>query len=66
MEKETKQDEKATTTKPKGIKGVVYLGHVPDGFFEPQIRKYFNQFGRVQKVRLSRSKKVFNFFVEIF
>jgi len=36
---------------------VVYLGHIPHGFFEPQIRKYFSQFGGVRKVRLCRSKK---------
>jgi len=56
MEKEATPADK-TTTKKKGLRGVVYLGHIPDGFFEPQIRKYFNQFGKVQKVRLSRSKK---------
>ncbi|XP_072882857.1 MKI67 FHA domain-interacting nucleolar phosphoprotein isoform X1 [Hemitrygon akajei] len=37
--------------------GVIYLGHVPNGFFEPQIRKYFSQFGTVLRLRLSRSKK---------
>ncbi|MGH0167303.1 UNVERIFIED_CONTAM: hypothetical protein FKN15_062556 [Acipenser sinensis] len=37
--------------------GVIYLGHIPQGFFEPQIRIYFSQFGSVRRVRLSRSKK---------
>nr|XP_006636399.1 PREDICTED: MKI67 FHA domain-interacting nucleolar phosphoprotein isoform X2 [Lepisosteus oculatus]XP_015213771.1 PREDICTED: MKI67 FHA domain-interacting nucleolar phosphoprotein isoform X1 [Lepisosteus oculatus] len=37
--------------------GVIYLGHIPNGFFEPQIRQYFSQFGKVQRLRLSRSKK---------
>ncbi|XP_064419994.1 MKI67 FHA domain-interacting nucleolar phosphoprotein [Latimeria chalumnae] len=37
--------------------GVIYLGHVPHGFFEPQIRSYFSQFGKVTRLRLSRSKK---------
>ncbi|XP_072326725.1 MKI67 FHA domain-interacting nucleolar phosphoprotein isoform X1 [Scyliorhinus torazame] len=37
--------------------GVIYLGHIPSGFFEPQIKKYFSQFGTVLRVRLSRSKK---------
>uniref|UniRef100_V9KVN0 MKI67 FHA domain-interacting nucleolar phosphoprotein-like protein n=1 Tax=Callorhinchus milii TaxID=7868 RepID=V9KVN0_CALMI len=40
--------------------GVIYLGHVPKGFFEPQIKKYFSQFGTVNRVRLSRSKKTGN------
>ena len=38
--------------------GVIYLGHIPHGFYEDQIRGFFTQFGRVNKVRLSRSKKV--------
>lgn len=38
--------------------GVVYLGHIPHGFYEDQIRDFFSQFGTVNKVRLSRSKKV--------
>lgn len=38
--------------------GVIYLGHVPHGFYEDQIRDFFSQFGTVNKVRLSRSKKV--------
>ncbi|KAF9738595.1 hypothetical protein PMIN06_001991 [Paraphaeosphaeria minitans] len=36
---------------------VVYLGRVPHGFFEPQMKKYFTQFGRVLRLRLSRNKK---------
>lgn len=38
-------------------RGVVYVGHIPEGFFEPQMRKYFSQFGKVTRVRHSRSKK---------
>jgi nucleolar protein 15 len=30
---------------------------VPRGFFEPQMKKYFSQFGRVKRLRLSRNKK---------
>lgn len=37
--------------------GVIYLGHIPHGFYEVQIRDFFSQFGTVNKVRLSRSKK---------
>ncbi|KDD76310.1 hypothetical protein H632_c274p2 [Helicosporidium sp. ATCC 50920] len=36
---------------------VVYLGHIPHGFYEDQMRDYFSQFGTVNKVRLSRNKK---------
>lgn len=38
-------------------KGVMYLGHIPEGFAEPQMRSYFNQFGTVLRLRLSRSKR---------
>jgi len=40
--------------------GVVYLGHIPHGFFEPQIKAYLSQFGDITKLRLSRSKKTGN------
>ena len=41
-----------------GASCVVKLGHIPYGFFEEELLKYFNQFGRVRKVRVARSKKV--------
>uniref|UniRef100_A0A669PXI5 Nucleolar protein interacting with the FHA domain of MKI67 n=1 Tax=Phasianus colchicus TaxID=9054 RepID=A0A669PXI5_PHACC len=37
--------------------GVVYVGHLPRGLVEPQLRQYFEQFGAVRRLRLSRSKK---------
>ncbi|KAK2525887.1 Nifk [Columba guinea] len=37
--------------------GVVYVGHLPRGLCEPQIYEYFQQFGTVTRLRLSRSKK---------
>ena len=39
-------------------RGVVYLGHIPHGFYEQEMHKYFSQFGRVTRLKLSRSKKV--------
>lgn len=38
-------------------RGVIYVGHVPDGFFEPEMKTYFSQFGDVTRLRLSRSRK---------
>ncbi|KAG6879691.1 hypothetical protein C0992_012989, partial [Termitomyces sp. T32_za158] len=38
-------------------RGVVYIGRVPHGFYEDQMRGYFSQFGDVTRVRLSRNKK---------
>lgn len=35
---------------------VIYIGHVPHGFYEDQMRGFFGQFGEVTNVRLSRSK----------
>merc|ERR1712038_2191944 len=40
--------------------GVIYIGHIPRGFFEPQMKEYFSQFGKVSKLRLARSKKTGN------
>nr|XP_019955183.1 PREDICTED: MKI67 FHA domain-interacting nucleolar phosphoprotein [Paralichthys olivaceus] len=37
--------------------GVVYVGHLPLSLFEPQLKSYFEQFGKVSRLRLSRSKK---------
>lgn len=44
--------------KPKvpNERGVVYVGHIPHGFFEDQLRQYFNQFGRVTRARVARSE----------
>lgn len=36
---------------------VVYIGHVPHGFYEEQMRGFFSQFGELTNLRLSRSKK---------
>lgn len=38
--------------------GVVYLGHIPFGFFERQMTDYFGQFGDVTRLRISRSMRV--------
>merc|ERR1712072_971319 len=44
-----------TTEVPK--RGTMYMGHIPHGFYDTQIRDYFTQFGTVTRVRLARSKK---------
>mgnify|MGYP002651482019 CR=1 FL=1 len=36
--------------------GVVYVGRLPHGFFEDQLRAYFSQFGDIKRLRLSRNK----------
>ncbi|KAF1960215.1 hypothetical protein CC80DRAFT_438821 [Byssothecium circinans] len=71
VEKDGEFDEKAVTVptlskkqrkalekaKKDSEPGVVFLGRVPHGFFEPQMKKYFGQFGQVTRLRLSRNKK---------
>ncbi|KAI5862357.1 hypothetical protein GGS23DRAFT_572022 [Durotheca rogersii] len=51
--------EKPTTSaqSPDGGSGVVYVGHLPHGFYEHEMRSYFSQFGKVTRLRMSRNKK---------
>lgn len=37
--------------------GVVYVGRIPHGFYEHEMREYFSQFGDISRLRLSRSHK---------
>ncbi|KAI9000667.1 hypothetical protein BD414DRAFT_472377 [Trametes punicea] len=43
--------------KPTEDRGVIYLGRIPHGFYEDEMRAYFSQFGNVTRLRLSRNKK---------
>lgn len=36
---------------------VVYLGRIPTGFYEHQMKRFFGQFGKVLRLRVSRNKK---------
>ncbi|KAK1075162.1 nucleolar protein [Friedmanniomyces endolithicus] len=47
----------ATTADPERTPGVVYVGRIPHGFFEPQMRAYFSQFGVITNMRLARNRK---------
>jgi nucleolar protein 15 len=38
-------------------RGVIYIGHLPFGFFEQQLKGFFTQFGTVTRVRVSRNPK---------
>ncbi|KII84418.1 hypothetical protein PLICRDRAFT_118081 [Plicaturopsis crispa FD-325 SS-3] len=38
-------------------RGVLYLGRLPHGFYEDQLRGYFSQFGDITRLRISRNKK---------
>ena len=43
--------------RPLDRTGVIYIGHIPHGFYEEPMEKYFSQFGEVKNVVLCRSKK---------
>jgi nucleolar protein 15 len=36
---------------------VVYIGHLPHGFYEDQLKQYFTQYGEVLSVKVARSRK---------
>ena len=38
-------------------RGILYVGHLPKGFNETELKNFFQQFGQVTKLRVSRSKK---------
>lgn len=43
-----------------GSSSVIYLGHLPHGFFEAELKTFFGQFGVVRKLKVSRSVKTGN------
>ncbi|XP_077295490.1 uncharacterized protein LOC143917781 [Arctopsyche grandis] len=48
---------KPDTNGKHGNKGVVYIAHIPHGFYEKQMQSFFKQFGTVTNVRVARSKR---------
>ncbi|KAI1799301.1 hypothetical protein F4811DRAFT_544494 [Daldinia bambusicola] len=40
-----------------GERSVVYVGRLPHGFYEHEMRSYFSQFGKIEKLRMSRNKR---------
>ncbi|KAJ8113481.1 hypothetical protein ONZ43_g5145 [Nemania bipapillata] len=50
--KDVAKASEAADTEP----GVIYIGRIPRGFYENQMREYFSQFGQVNKIRMSRNK----------
>jgi len=54
------KDQKEVKKPELDRRGVLYLGRIPHGFYETQMKSFFNQFGKVTRLRLSRSKKTGN------
>ena len=52
---EIKKSEAKKSETKKSECGYMYIGHLPHGFYEKQVRGYFSQFGRVKRLRLARS-----------
>lgn len=55
-----KTQKKLKQAAQKGSKegpGAVYVGRIPHGFYENEMRQYFSQFGTITKLRLSRNRK---------
>lgn len=50
----------ASEEKPIKESSMIYLGHIPYGFFETEMKKFFRQFGEVKRLKLSRSPKTQN------
>ncbi|CAH0605870.1 unnamed protein product [Chrysodeixis includens] len=46
--------------KKRKERGLVYLSHIPHGFYEHQMTQYFKQFGVVTNARVIKSKKTGN------
>lgn len=42
---------------PTQDRGVIYMGRLPHGFYEDQLKGYLSQFGDVTRLRISRNKK---------
>ncbi|KAB5591919.1 RNA-binding protein [Ceratobasidium theobromae] len=42
---------------PTRDRGVLYLGRIPHGFYEDEMKAYFSQFGNITRLRISRNKK---------
>ncbi|CAG9980593.1 unnamed protein product [Clonostachys byssicola] len=49
--------QKAAKAASDGEAGIIYVGRIPHGFYEHEMKQYFSQFGTVTQIRLSRNKK---------
>lgn len=56
--KEKKRAKKAlAASKEKEETGVIYIGRLPHGFYEHEMKSYFSQFGPIRNLRVSRNRK---------
>ncbi|CAM6011946.1 unnamed protein product [Sphagnum balticum] len=57
VEEKGKNRKKYSFLPSRSTSGVLYIGHIPHGFYEDQMRGFFGQFGTIKRLRLSRNKK---------
>ncbi|KAM0134031.1 hypothetical protein ACHAP3_005748 [Botrytis cinerea] len=55
--KQKKAIKKAAEEAANDLPGVVYIGCIPHGFYEAEMKAYFSQFGDILKIRLSRNRR---------
>ena len=55
--KSAKKNASSKENDPETTPGVVYIGRIPHGFHEPQMRAYFSQFGTITHLKLARNRK---------
>lgn len=41
----------------KARRGIIFIKHIPHGFYEEQLKSYFEQFGAVTRTRVARSER---------
>ncbi|XP_060526328.1 MKI67 FHA domain-interacting nucleolar phosphoprotein-like [Cylas formicarius] len=46
--------------KVESKRGLLYIAHIPHGFYEKEMRDYFSQFGKVTNAKVCRSRKTGN------
>ena len=54
----TQKSKKKKRVKDLVKTGVVYIKHIPHGFYEDEMKAFFSQFGKVLRVCVARSPKV--------
>lgn len=54
---EKKKQKRKRVPKNTSQRGAIYIGRIPHGFYEDQLKSYFDQFGIVSRVKLARSKR---------
>lgn len=55
--KKASSTSKTSSSDKKSKRGVIYIGRLPLGFQESELRTYFTQFGNITQLILSRNKK---------